>query len=139
MRSNEYPDYVYIAGPFEARVRMRDLKRRINALEGYYVTSTWVDGDGIGTLEGSPTSDVVATEYATKDEIEILSSDLLLLDTIETNDRGGKDFEAGLARGTDIEWWVVGPYRNVFQRLADAHYLTWDEAIEALKIRETRD
>lgn len=134
-KSDEYPSRVYIAGPFEACETLGNIKAVISTLPGYEVVSTWTDNDKIGPSEGSSAADEVAKAYAVKDVEELLDADLLLLDTIETNDRGGKDFESGLAHGNGIEWWVIGPYRNVFQRLADAHYETWDEAIEALKAR----
>jgi hypothetical protein len=73
-------------------------------------------------------------KLALKDLAEIKSADLLICDTLDVTPRGGREVEFGLALGAFQSKliWVVGPLRNVFHRLADEHFETWDEVLNRL-------
>jgi len=125
---------IYVAGPWEARSRLRAAYDAIEAVPDLTCTSTWLTNavDPVGVGEGEEAKDPHALKCANMDLDNVMQSDVLILDTLETNNRGGKDFESGVGFSLGLEWWVVGPYRNVFQRLAHKHFKTWDEAIAAL-------
>src|SRR5260370_610964 len=127
---------VYIAGAWESKNRLAPVKRAIQNL-GLTVGSSWLEETGTNNVEGpivlTPAMTDVAMGYANRDVEEVMSSNLFILDTIETNDRGGKDVEFGIAYFTVGDVWIVGPVRNVFQNLADRIFDNWDEALEAIK------
>ncbi len=130
--------HVYLGGAFEAKNRLMGLRDVLETIPGVKVIGTWLNetpDDPVGLKESEADGPVVeqATAYAIRDLDEIYGADLLILDTIQTNDRGGKDTEFGCALASGLTSWVVGPRRNVFQRLADKHFESWEPAIEYLK------
>jgi hypothetical protein len=116
---------IYIAGKLEAQERLKHERSRIHRLGVGKVVGTWLDEES-----GNPTPQQ-KLEYADRDTAEVLLADLLILDTNDENNRGGREVEYGIALGTGIEVWVVGPKRNVFHEKA-AHFLDWDDALDAL-------
>src|SRR5206468_8616194 len=94
------------------------------------VIGTWLDE------ENESPSATEKLEYAQRDRMEVQDSDLLILDTADENNRGGREVEFGIAVGSGIETWVVGPKRNVFHELAP-HFLDWDDVLDALEKWET--
>jgi len=131
--------HIYIGGAFEAKNRLMGIRAVMEAIPDVKVVASWLlqePDDIVGANEGESPSALhmeQATSYAIRDLDEIFGADLLILDTIQTNDRGGKDTEFGAAYASGVTTWVVGPYRNVFQRLADKHFESWEPAIEYLK------
>src|SRR5258708_3901849 len=113
---------IYIAGWFGAKERLRKERDRIHALGVGQVVGTWLDEETVAPEAPGETLVVSATpeqckEYAVRDLGEVRYADLLILDTIDVNPRGGREVEYGLALATGIGLWIVGPKRNVF------HYL----------------
>ena len=128
--------HVYLGGAFEAKTRLMGIRDVLETIPGVKVVGTWLNqpsDDGVGLNEGEDTLVEKATEYAVRDLEEVYGADLLILDTIQTNDRGGKDTEFGAALASGQTTWIVGPRRNVFQRLADKRFESWEPAIEYLK------
>ena len=120
---------VYIAGAFESQARLRDLRDRIEAL-GSTVIGTWLDEEGSGT----PTFQD-ALGYAVRDLSEVRVADLLILDTLDVNERGGREVEYGAAFAWGIPTVRVGPARNVFHQL-QKEYPDWDTLLAAEWLRE---
>jgi hypothetical protein len=118
---------IYLAGKFEAQDRLRHERDRIHQLGVGKVVGTWLDE------ESAPGEITAGTKYiyAVRDREEVLDSDLLILDTLDENNRGGREVEFGIALGRGIEVWVVGPKRNVFHEMAP-QFESWNEVIEAL-------
>ena len=118
---------IYIAGAFESQARLKPLRDRVQAL-GHEVVSTWLD-------EGSllPPTPEESWAYAIRDLGEVRVCDLLILDTFDVNERGGREFEAGVAfnGGATLGVLRVGPSRNVFHELLGA-YETWEAMLEWL-------
>ena len=131
--------HVYLAASYEAKDRIKAMAEILNAIPGVKVTASWfdkvVDPSALarGGEDDASASMESALSEAVRDLDEIYEADLLILDTIATNDRGGKDTEFGAAYSSGGTTWVVGPYRNVFQRLADKHFESWAPAVEYLK------
>ena len=73
-------------------------------------------------------------KLALRDLAEIRSADLIIVDTFDVTERGGREVEFGFALGRfqGIETWIVGPMRNVFHRLADLVFDDWAQALEFL-------
>lgn len=100
---------------------------------GHVVISSWLDEpDQPGPIQ-LPSSEECLT-YARRDYREVFESDLLLVDTLDTNDRGGREVEVGMAFMAQIPFWVVGPRRNVFHYLAHEHFPSWEEALDRLRV-----
>ena len=128
--------HVYLGGAFEAKNRLMGIRDVLETIPDVKVISTWLNqpaNDGVGLNEGEGTLVEKATEYATRDLDEVFGADLFILDTIQTNDRGGKDTEFGAAYASGVTTWLVGPHRNVFQRLVDKRFESWEPAVEYLK------
>lgn len=121
---------IYIAGFFDTRERLRPIRDSLWRL-GHEVLSTWLD-------EVAPAAEMdeetFSRKLAFRDLAEIRSADLLLVDTFDETPRGGREVEYGFALGRfqGISIWIVGPYRNVFHRLSDRHFKSWDVCLDAL-------
>lgn len=119
---------IYIAGKYEARARLIEWRGRLKAL-GHEVTSTWLDE--------VPKREEVGVPYmlaaAERDIKEVCESELLILDTLDTTQTGGREVEFGVAylRGCDL--WIVGPKRNIFHQLADKTFIDWPDAINEFR------
>jgi len=122
---------IYIAAKFARREDMRPMRDMIWGV-GHEVVSTWLDEvkrpDGMDSV-------TFKKKLAIKDLAEVISADLLILDTYNPSETGGKEVEFGIALGrfqTKLMW-IVGPKRNVFHELADRVFDTWAQAIDALE------
>lgn len=122
---------IYIAAKFARREDMRPFKDQIwNA--GHEIVSSWLDE--VKRPEGMD-SETFKKKLAIKDLVEVISADLLILDTFFPSETGGKEVEFGIALGrfqTKMIW-VVGPKRNVFHELADKVFDNWADAIGTLR------
>jgi len=96
------------------------------------IVSTWLDE--IKKPNDMP-EQIFWSKLGRKDLAEIQSADLFILDNSAENTRGGKNVEFGYALGRhqQIEIWIIGPIRNVFQPLADLHFDSWEDALSTLK------
>jgi len=128
---------IYIAGWFGAKDRLRKERDRIHALGVGAVVSTWLDEETAAPEAPGETFVIGATpeqcrEYAVRDLGEVRYSDLLILDTIDVNPRGGREVEYGAAVISGLALWVVGPRRNVFHSVAHRQFNAWSGAVAAL-------
>jgi hypothetical protein len=116
---------IYIASFFETRERLLPIRDQLRTL-GYEVTSRWLD-------EGKKPEEMSRADWweslATKDLLDIRRADVLILDTIDVNPRGGREVEWGYATAIGNITYVVGPRRNVFHTLADGQFANWDAAL----------
>ena len=117
---------IYIAGAFESQARLQPLRDLVEAL-GHEVISTWLDEASL-----LPPTPKESRAYAVRDLGEIRVCDLLILDTFDTNERGGREFEAGVAFADGVRLVRVGRSRNVFHELLMA-YETWEAMLEWLR------
>lgn len=136
---------VYIAGFFDTKDRLHPVRDALTSL-GYVVTSTWLDevqtdvapgkvsttiAEALEKYKGTKHEDYLS--YAVRDVKDIDRSDFLIVDTFDITPRGGREVEVGYAIGTGKPFFVVGPERNVFHKLAKDTFSSWDSAIEFLK------
>ncbi len=107
-----------------------------DALEtvGHTVTSRWLREREEATYAN------VTEQYrlacALDDIHDVRSSELVVLDTFDVTPRGGREFEMGVAITLGIPVIVVGPFRNVFHRLAWKHFEgdnAWTDVVNFLK------
>lgn len=122
---------VYVAGAFEGQARLRKIRARLEQ-QGIEVTSTWLDEvEAEGALNHMPTL-ADSLRYAVRDKDDIWRSEAVLVDTLDTNTRGGREVEFGLALGWHLKLATVGPPRNVFHQLADRNFRNWEDALSDL-------
>lgn len=121
---------IYIASFFDTRERLRPVRDELWKL-GHEVVSTWLDE---AAKPSSMDTEIFYKKLASKDLAEINSADLLILDTNDLTPRGGREVEYGFALGRfqSKQVWIVGPSRNIFHRLADRHFDTWEDCLNAL-------
>ena len=119
---------LYLAAAFESLERMRGLREWFHQNTRHQIVGTWLDEVG-GSVTPDPAQWIV---YAIRDLQELKTADGLVLDTFDTNTRGGREVEWGisLARMGLRMRVLVGPIRNVFHTLAQYHFETWDAAKE---------
>ena len=98
---------------------------------GHQVLSHWLDE--VSKPEGMD-EEIWWKKLALRDLVDVYASDLLIVDTLDITPRGGREVEYGfaLSRFQEQQVWVVGPYRNVFHRLADLEFETWEQCLEWL-------
>ena len=108
---------LYVAGHWGSRFRLRPEVERLRA-GGNDVHSSWVDKD----TEGDPAIE------ARRDLEEIRWAEALILDTLDDDTTGGREFEAGFAHGIWRPVYLVGPCRSVFHQLARNQWATWEDA-----------
>jgi len=70
---------------------------------------------------------------ALADVRDLCRSDLLILDTFDESNTGGRDFETGLLFGLTQRVWIVGPMRNIFHTLAAKGFHDWQTALIVLR------
>lgn len=117
---------IYIAAFFDSRPRIREEVQKLDAM-GHSVVASWVYREPAEATYGGSTEGYL-TCCALRDLREIRTADLLILDTLDSIHRGGREVELGYALGCGVPFIVVGPQRNVFHRLAQAQFESWDEA-----------
>lgn len=125
---------VYIAGAWTDLTRLAEEANELQA-RGYTVVSTWLthERDTTGSssyIQSGTKTPEVELQYemnAKRDLAEVMMADLFILDTATDNNRGGREVEFGIALSKGIPTIVVGPFRNVFHRLATYHFGSWDD------------
>ena len=121
---------IYLASNFKSQERIRKVRDEIKAL-GHTVTSSWLGEKGGQSFELQPHN---GPRYATRDVGEIVTSDLLIIDTKEQSNTGGREVEYGVALALGKLVWVVGKHRNVFHTVARHTFTTWDECYAYLRL-----
>lgn len=118
---------VYIAGKFSAQARLREIRGRIRQAH-ILVTSSWMD-----EVAGEyPVPRQRALNTGSADLREVSMADLLILDTLDVSETGGREVEFGFALAQGTRVWLVGPVRNIFHEFAEEHFESWDEVFVAL-------
>ena len=117
---------IYVASFFDTRARLAEPVTHLREM-GHEVTSRWLQE--LPSAAYNTASEAYLLGCAVVDLTDIDSSDAFILDTIDETPRGGREVEYGLALSLKLPTFVVGPYRNVFHRLATAHYASWGEAL----------
>lgn len=130
---------VYVGGSFSSRQRIRKEAEKL-ASYGYHVLSHWfkeehfVEKSWDGNFGGD-----VADLMAMGDFYQLLEAQLVIIDTIEKSSTGGSDSEIGAAVMKSLLTGTpnvvhIGPYRNIFQKLAREHYDSWEEFFIKLEL-----
>jgi hypothetical protein len=114
---------IYLAGRFEARERLKAIRDRLRVL-GHQVVSTWMDEESAGAPD-----DTAGRYYALRDLAELRQANALFLDTLDADDRGGREAEWGYSLGRMYgERVIVGPATgNIFHALATRRFPTWED------------
>ena len=115
---------IYLASNWDSKPRMRALRDQIQ-LRGHTVLSSWLDDPTTEYIVDSPND-------ARNDLDEIRRCDLVVCDTAEQSNTGGREVEVGFAMGRALPVWIIGPQRNIFHAIADRHYTNWVDALRAL-------
>lgn len=126
---------IYIAGYFDARKRIKAEADKLWAL-GHEITSSWLYEVA---KQPNMSYDDFYKKLAIKDLAEIDRADLIIVDTGDITPRGGREVELGYALGQHQKKlaFIVGPERNVFHKLADRRFDSWDEAVALLATMTT--
>lgn len=134
---------LYIAACFEERYRLRPYAKKIKQM-GHKVLADWLS-DRVDSLDMEDV-ETNAIKDATRDLDNVIKCDILILDTIVNNTRGGKYVEEGgllmwnrlVERGyldhISKDFWIVGPRTNVFTYKCKQVFKNWDDCIEFMKI-----
>lgn len=117
---------IYVASNFASQARMKQIRRELE-FRGHTVTSTWLDEDGAQSYELHPDR---GPGYALRDRQEVEDSDLLILDTLELSNTGGREVELGIAMALHKRTWRVGPARNIFHTIVSKVYDDWETCYE---------
>lgn len=105
--------------------------------KGLVVTSRWLEGNH--QIEDDELSDdakrKAKAHFATEDFEDVLAADVVISFTEaprQTNSRGGRHVELGIALGAKKTCIVIGPHENVFHLLPQVHhYASWEDFWEA--------
>lgn len=115
------PVIVYISGRFSRRDVLRAYRDQLLTM-GYYVASRWLDEEG-----GTP--EEWYGELALRDIVDINRSTVFVRDTLEVGRHHGCEVETGIAIAKAMPFFRVGPSLNIFHRLANKTFATWDDAL----------
>ena len=121
---------IYVASFYDAKERIKPIVDRLRGF-GHVVVSTWTEEPHTGDNDKTLTNGL-RLYYAWRDLKEVDAADLLLLDTLDVNPRGGREFEAGYAYGTGKLVWLVGPERSIFHRYLQVRFETCHEVFRVL-------
>lgn len=122
---------IYISGSYAEQKRLREESHKLFAL-GHHITSTWLNET---QQPKYLTENQWFTKLAVKDLAEVAAADCIIMDTDGTSTSGGRYVEWGFAIGrfSLLKLLVGSNQYGVFQRLADASFLNWDEVITYLQ------
>lgn len=71
--------------------------------------------------------------YSYRDAGEIVTADLLIIDTQEESCSGGREVEYGMALALGKPVWVVGPHRNIFHSVCRRQFDDWAPVLKELE------
>jgi nucleoside 2-deoxyribosyltransferase len=123
----------YIAGWFGSQKRLKKMAEQlVKLVPTTEIVSTWLD-EKEDEPEKCQVSDFTS-EYlqtiAIRDVNELHKADGIIVDTIDSTPRGGREVELGVMLGLGRPIVVIGPRRNVFHFLPMSqvdHFDTWEE------------
>lgn len=122
---------VYVAGAWVDMLRLREERAKLEQL-GYIVTSRWME------QVNRPYSDTTEMfqQEADKDYADITRADFLIIDTLSTGTRGGREWEGGFATGSGKPVFRVGPVIIPFHTRVTGSFSDWDQALEFFRPRQ---
>lgn len=118
---------IYIAGKYTARLRLQRYKRQLIKL-GYNIVSSWLDQHE-GDYE-TITNEALRT-LAIRDAREVGEAEVLIIDTLDETNTGGREVELGMAIAQNKCIFLVGPVRNLFHA-GLIGFTTWDDLIKTI-------
>lgn len=121
---------IYVASNSGSQARMQVIKKDLEAL-GHVVCSSWLQEKGAPAMDRL--SDEQRRGLACRDLGEIVTADLLIVDTFESADSTGREVEYGAAMALGKKVWRVGPARNIFHTVARKTFSDWKEALGELR------
>ena len=125
---------IYIAGKFTARKRLLEASQNFDLRQFGHIRASWL----VNEEDDDPTSSQKLV-YAVRDQEEVMTADLLILDTLDVSETGGREVEWGMAIAQMAKRWLVGPARNVFHELANKKFTNWEEVHEHVRNENIRD
>jgi hypothetical protein len=133
---------IFIAGKWEAQLRLRAERANLVDAGLGVVSSGWLDEPGGGYWDTMRIPRLLSG-YRNDRDIRYVASErrprgLFLLDTIDPGGgTGGREVELGFALAIGLEAWCIGPRRNIYhERLPQ--FDSWDEARASLE-KERRE
>lgn len=125
---------IYIAGKVTARERLKPVRAAIQEF-GFECPSGWIDL-GVNYPSDFATRVMPTTweDEKYRDLREIRECDLVIVDTIDESNTGGREFEIGYCTGLGKLFWRVGPKRHLFHTLADKVFENWQDCLEVLLV-----
>jgi len=114
---------VYLGSSMANMARVRDLNEQLREL-GLDVVSTWA----------AEPPDRIARVAAIADARELLSADMVVIDTTVPSSTGGWHSEIGLALASGKTLAIVGPCTNIFAELATQKFYDWEECFAWLRL-----
>ncbi len=125
---------LYVAGKFESRMRLRPIRDQLQAM-GYAVNSSWLDERV--TREEAQARPGYEMRALTRDTLELLHSQAIILDTLDESATGGREVEWGIAYAKGLRLYRVGPIRNIYHHLAGYAFDSWAAALDFFASRDT--
>lgn len=117
---------VYIAGKYTAKERLKIEAEKLRD-QGFSVTSTWLEEEDDPSIQLKDVTFERQQDIATRDLMQIRDSDVLILDTLDDNPRGGREVEFGSALALRKVVIRVGPAVNVFHSIVDMAFKNWED------------
>ncbi len=97
---------------------------------GHTVCSNWLSEDNAQAFSELTTKR--RQMYSYRDIGEVVSCDLLIIDTAEESTSGGREVEYGMALALGKSVWVIGPDRNIFHSVCRRRFDDWQMALKEL-------
>jgi len=120
---------IYIAGKFTAKDRLYPHAMTLLG-QGHRVLSSWLFAPAApGRITPGHVKEVQ------RDVEEVKECNLLILDTLDESNTGGREVELGIALALGIEVWRIGPARSEFHMLADRKYAFWSDVLVSMGVR----
>lgn len=113
---------IYVASNWASQVRMQGIKFKLEEM-GHEVCSGWLEEDNAQAM--STLTPKKMKLYSHRDLGEIMTADLLIIDTGEESNTGGREVEYGVALALGKLVWVVGPVRNIFHSVPRHQFNDW--------------
>ena len=114
---------IYIAGKVTAARRLREERQTLRKL-GHDCKSSWMDL-AIPYPENFGAAAFDTATEANRDLAEIEECELLIIDTQDMSETGGREFEMGFAFAKDKVIYRVGPRRHIFHDNVSAVFENW--------------
>lgn len=127
---------IYLAAQYSQKHEIALKKQELQGL-GFIVTSTWMEEPDDPNVSLKDVRHVVLAAYASRDVEEIDAADMLVLFTVDPDERtrrGGRHVEYGYALGRGKAVCIVGPQENIFHHLlpADLCFPSWGHFVDSV-------